>query len=84
MQNPANSLSQISFRNGFKILCNVWSHIVGALRKGCIEFWRISNDMMPIDNTNDYDKMEDFLNNLRNTIGSPARLRRKMLEGIRD
>jgi len=68
----------------FEVLYNVGSHVVNALRKDCIEFWRISNDMVPIDNTNDYDKMEDFLNNLRNSIGSPARLRRKVLEGIRD
>ena len=37
-------------------------------REDCIELWMISYVIVTMDNANDYDKMEDFLNNLRNSI----------------
>jgi hypothetical protein len=53
-------------------------------REDCIELWMVSYAMATIDNTNDYDNMEDFLNNLRNSVDRPACLRRKVFEGYRD
>ena len=37
-------------------------------REDCIESWMISYVIVTIDNANDYNNMEDFLNNLRNSI----------------